>query len=259
MPLLAIAEAREQSREEVATVQCSAYKSRRILACCSAVIIARLQGYATAAPERWKAPGDFPRKPYNTTRPQEGGRLHVRRLVGAQCGRARAVQETRSLTRARTRALVMAMIQTSFGLTRFRWCACRSDRWRSARRHLADNKARPRSHVAQIANGQAQRRQVVWRSGASTTSERCRAPTGHPHETVAQEPDWLGPLEHRGSHRGAEGSAPGLRLARLRVSLLRVGRHASRRLRRGTPPRSWRRPRTRPGVGPRMLPSRAAI
>jgi hypothetical protein len=45
----------------------------------------------------------------------------------------------------------------------------------------------PRSHDAQIAKRRLHRRQVFWRSGVSTTSERQRAPTGHDGQTVAQE------------------------------------------------------------------------
>ena len=46
-------------------------------------------------------------------------------------------------------------------------------------RHAGEQYAWPRSHEAQIAKRRLQRRQIFWRSGVSTTSERRRASTGH--------------------------------------------------------------------------------
>jgi hypothetical protein len=50
---------------------------------------------------------------------------------------------------------------------------------RAAPRHAGEQYAWPRSHEAQIAKSRLQRRQVFWRSGASTTSKQRRASTGH--------------------------------------------------------------------------------
>ena len=61
------------------------------------------------------------------------------------------------------------------------------DARRAAVRHAGEQYAWPRSHDAQIAKRRLQRRQIFWRSGASTTSERRRASTGHGAQTVAQE------------------------------------------------------------------------
>ena len=47
--------------------------------------------------------------------------------------------------------------------------------------------ARPRSHEGQIAKRRLQRRQVFWRSGASTMSEPRNAPTGPRAQSVPQE------------------------------------------------------------------------
>ena len=44
----------------------------------------------------------------------------------------------------------------------------------------------PRSHDGQIAKRRLQRRQVFWRSGASTMSEPRNTPTGHRAQSVAQ-------------------------------------------------------------------------
>ena len=54
-------------------------------------------------------------------------------------------------------------------------------------RQVDEQYAWPRSHDAQIAKRRLQCRQVFWRSGVSTTSERQRVPTGHGAQTVAQE------------------------------------------------------------------------
>ena len=68
-------------------------------------------------------------------------------------------------------------------------------------RHADEQYAWPRSHDAQIAKRRLQRRQVFWRSGVSTTSERRDVPTGHASQSVAQErrPARF-PSEHRGGH-----------------------------------------------------------
>ncbi len=54
-------------------------------------------------------------------------------------------------------------------------------------RQAEEQYACPRSQEGQIANGRLQSRQIFWRSGVSTTSERQGVPTGHGGQTVAQE------------------------------------------------------------------------
>jgi hypothetical protein len=58
---------------------------------------------------------------------------------------------------------------------------------RDAARHAGEQYAWSRSLEGQIAKRRLQRRQTFWRSGASTTSERQRASTGHGAQIVAQE------------------------------------------------------------------------
>ena len=78
------------------------------------------------------------------------------------------------------RALVIAMIEAAFGTAPMA-LARGADRARGAPPcDTPASNTRGRDHTsAQIAKRRLQRRQVFWRSGASTTSERRRASTGH--------------------------------------------------------------------------------
>ena len=130
------------------------------------------------------------------------------RTVGSLIPHARAV-----------RALMIPMIEAALS-RRWRRRAARTDRRRPAVRQTVEQYAWPRSHAAQIAKRRLHRRHVFWRSGVSTTSERRHTPTGHARHTRGTKTgDWLGPSEHRGSHEGLEGEAPGPHLVCHRRSL----------------------------------------
>ena len=105
------------------------------------------------------------------------------------------------------RPLVIAMIEPAFR-TAAMALARGADRIAGAppRDTPVEQYAWPRSHDAQIAKRPLQRRQIFWRSGVSTPSERRRASTGHGGQTVAQERrPARSPSEHRGGHRGSGG------------------------------------------------------
>ena len=86
--------------------------------------------------------------------------------------------------------------------------------------------------TAQIAKRRLQRRQVFWRSGVSTTSERRHAPTGHARQTVAQR-------ETTGSvRRSIEAVTEGLEVAAPDPHLVCHERQLTRR-RTPKPKRPW--------------------
>ena len=144
-------------------------------------------------------------RPYSATRPPGARSASVRRRVSGQCGARTGARGSVIPHAGAIRPLMIAMIEAAFRAGPMALAGGAHRSRRAAVRHGDEQYAWPRSHDAQIAKRRLQRRQVFWRSGASTMSERRRASTGHGAQIVAQRDDWLGPSEHRGGHRGPGG------------------------------------------------------
>ena len=179
--------------------------------------MARLRGHATDPPGRWKEPRAFAAADHAAQRARQGrGRRPIRRRVRGQCGERRRRGGKSDPSRGRD---TRAGDRDDRGGLRDCGDGAGARRGRESRRaavrHADEQYAWPRSHDAQIAKRRLQRRQVFWRSGVSTTSERQRASTGHGASN-------RGTRETTGSVRrsieavteGLEVSAPGPHLIR---------------------------------------------
>ena len=111
----------------------------------------------------------------------------ARRRVRRQCGEGGGPWGSLIPHAGAVGALVIAMIEAAFGTAAMTAAAARTESRRAAvatrRRAIG---------VAAITGAadreeRLQRRQIFWRSGASTASERRHASTGHGAQTVAQE------------------------------------------------------------------------
>src|SRR5712691_10670038 len=99
----------------VPTFQCSPKYRRRISACCSGVIMARLRGHATDPPARWKEPGAFPAADHATQRTRQGrGRRPIRRRVRRQRGQWRGLAGSLIPHAGAIRPLMVTMIESAF-------------------------------------------------------------------------------------------------------------------------------------------------
>ncbi len=231
----------------VPTFQCSPKYRRRISACCSGVIMARLRGHATEAPGRWKEPRAFAAADHTAQRAHQGrGRRSIRRRVGGQCdGRCRGAGSLIPHAGA-IRALVIPMIEAAFRtgpMAPARGAdrgvpSGRTTRGRAIGVATITRRADREEAVAPPAGLLAKRR--VHDVGAASRTDWTRRPNRGTRETTVSVRRSIEAVTE-----GLEGSAPGPHLIRRSAQRTRPPPSGPTRGRLWTLPELWTH-RTRP-------------